>query len=327
MDISTFSPFKLRPKLRTRQLSCVALFLVWTAIQVVPAIAQDKKLITTNRPNGDSPVGSPFLLSNCTVFAIDAIELPSQETGILTAVQVRPGQEIEAGQRIATLDDATVRMEETIAMFEARMAREMAIDNTDIRFAEAVVQESKIALDAYREIEARGSASEAEMRSKILTVEQAELKLQHAKVAQKQLEVKNLLAGTRSQAIHDRLQRYQILTPFAGMVTTVDKHQGEWVQAGQSIASIVRLDELRVDSYIAMQLSHPSKLIGKSVSVSVQIDGPETPSLRLGGRITHYDPDVTSDGKVRIHATVQNARHNGFWQLLPGMSVSMNILN
>jgi multidrug resistance efflux pump len=262
---------------------------------------------------------------NCPVFAIDAIELPAKETGVIANLPWKEGDELQAKQIVAQIDASDVRMEEGIAASNAALARELANDTTDEDFASSVLTEANVSLKNYEELDRRGAGSATELRAKQLGVEQAELKLQHAKFARKQLLVKADLAQKSLESVRQRLKKFEIIAPFDGQLTKLHKRNGHWVQVGEEIASMVRLNELRVDAYVPLEGRHPSKLVGRNVWITL----PGTSDIdakRLGGIITHFDPEVTSAKTVRIHASVQNFKNDGFWQLLPGMLVSMEIL-
>ncbi len=264
-------------------------------------------------------------IDGCPVFAIDAIELPAQETGVLAEFDLQPGSEVKKGQSIAKIDASVVLMEEGVAMSNAALAREVANDTTDEGFAEAVLKEANIALENSKELDRTGAGSKQELRSKQLAVEQANLKLQQTKLARKQLLAKADLAFKSLDAIRQRLKKFEVIAPFEGQLTKINKRAGEWVQIGDSVAQLVRLSELRVDAFVPMQGQHPSKLIGRHVWVN--LPGVETNTVRrFGGVVTHFDPEVTSAGTVRIHATVQNQKHEEYWLLMPGMLVSLEIV-
>ena len=285
---------------------------------------------TQKSPSDNSVRSTVTNLSGCPVFAIDQINLPAQETGVLTSMPIGAGQDIIKNTLIATLDNEAVLMEQSVGQLQLRIARELAQDPTDVLFAAAVVQEAKINLETTKELLTRFAATEAEIRAKQLGVEQAELKLQQARMTQKQLGAKADLAAKTLAAMTQRLDRFTIKAPFDATVQSIDKRTGEWVQAGTSVVTLVRLDELRVDAFVSFQEQSPSQLVGRSVWVEMPIAADCDAALgnqpeRLAGKITHYDPAVTGTGSIRIHATIQNTRRNGHWQLLPGMLVQMQI--
>jgi multidrug efflux pump subunit AcrA (membrane-fusion protein) len=259
----------------------------------------------------------------CPIFAIDQLDLPAKESGVIDQLPVQINQEVVSGQVLGKLDQSTAILEESLAGKQAQVALALASDESDLRFAELLVEEARIALDSYDRIHARGAASDAEMRSKRLAVTQAELKVQHAIQTQEQLQLKARLAQASVLAASERLTRLQVVAPFAGSIAEVYRHPGEWIQLGQPILRLVRLDELRVDVYLPLDSLDITSLIDAPVTITANRVGMD--HVAFAGRITHYDPVVSSTNEVRVHATIQNQRLNGHWLLLPGMTAHMKV--
>ncbi len=169
--------------------------------------------------------------SDCVVMVIDSVDIPAKESGILATLNARIGQEFESDSLIGTLDNSTALLEDSLAAVQAQVAVALSRDQSDLKFAELVLEEAKIGLESYEQINLRGSATDSEMRAKRLAVTQAELKVQHAQQALEQLKLKARLAQASSIASRQRLDRLNIVAPFQGSVAEIHKHRGEWVQA------------------------------------------------------------------------------------------------
>jgi multidrug efflux pump subunit AcrA (membrane-fusion protein) len=260
---------------------------------------------------------------NCPVFVIDSLDIPAQENGMIANLNLQVNQEIAANQVLGNLDQSAAQLEESLAAKQAQLAIATALDENDLQFAELLVEEATIALQSYEQINSRGSATDAEMRAKRLSLSQAELKVQHARQNTEQLKLKARLAQASVIAASERLNRQKFIAPFAGSISEIFRRQGEWVQAGQPIVRLIRLDELRVDVYIPIQQVDVASLINAPVVITARRAGAD--AVQFSGRVTHYDPSVSSTGENRIHATIQNQRINGHWLLLPGMTARMKI--
>ncbi|MDZ4848759.1 MAG: HlyD family efflux transporter periplasmic adaptor subunit [Pirellulaceae bacterium] len=259
----------------------------------------------------------------CPVFVIDSLDIPAQENGIIAKLDVRVNQDIEVGQLLGHLDRTAAMLEESLAAKQAQVALAMAADDGDLKFAKLLVEEASIAFESYEQINSRGSATDAEMRSKGLSVTQAELKVQHAIQTIEQLKLKARLAQASVVAASERLNRLKFIAPFSGSIADVFRHEGEWVPMGQPVVRLIRLDELRVDVYIPIQDVDMASLVSAPVIVTARRAGMD--AVHFSGRVTHYDPSVSSTGEVRVHATIQNQRVNGHWLLLPGMTAHLKI--
>ncbi len=259
--------------------------------------------------------------SDCLVFAIDTIEIPARDVGFLAEVRVSQGMEVVKGDLLARLDSSAAELELQLTQLNAQIAAREAGDDSDIQLANSIVEEAKIILENFQTLRLRNSATESELRQRQIAVTQAEVKLTHAKQGAEQLKLRAQVAQSSILAAEEKLKRLKMIAPIDGTITEVLKKEGEWVQAGQPICKLVRLNELRVDFFVLRDTVEPSSLVGTRVHVFAKSS--DGTWAEFVGSITSFDPEVTSQGKVRIHATVQNQRLGRTWRLLPGMTVRL----
>ncbi len=260
---------------------------------------------------------------NSPVFAIDSLEIPAKQTGVLENLSVEVNQSVAANQKIGNLDRSAAKLEEAAAIVQSQFAATVANDESDVAFARMIVDEAKIALESYEQISARGSATDAEMRSKRLAVSQAELKVHNALQALEQAKLKARLAQVNVLTARHQLDSLDIVAPFAGTITEVLCESGEWIQAGQPVAKLIRLDELRVDCFVSRSHVNVASLIDQPALISILSHSNQRDTL--AGRVTRFEPQVTATGDIRVSVVVQNQRRNGEWLLLPGMTVDLQI--
>jgi multidrug efflux pump subunit AcrA (membrane-fusion protein) len=178
-------------------------------------------------------------------------------------------------------------------------------------------------LDNHNAIQA--SVAGSELRRLSLAVGHAEVTVQRAEHASKRLAVEAQLKAATLQAANLRLSRRRIASPLDGIVTAIHLHEGQWVEAGKPVALVVDLQHLLVDCLIPIQKVDLKRLVGLEVRVEAgQVSTGGTP-VRLAGKITSYDPQVSSQGMIRVHAKIQNARQGQHWLLLPGMNVKLEV--
>ena len=270
----------------------------------------------------DSGKAGWISFDKCMVFAAESVELPSQETGTIASLTVRENDSVAANQVIGKLDGKIAELEENAAGLQMQVATSEAMDESEIRLAEAFVEETKLQADQYEEMAAKGNASRGELKQRQLAAEQAKVRLGQSKTAKQQRELKSKLAQSAFVLSQQKVERLTLRSPISGTVTRIDHRAGEWVQSGTTVVKIIRLDEVRIDCFVNIDQLAPSSLVGKSIKVLSKRGSNE---LLFAGRITSYDPDVTGTGQVRVHATVQNQKQADHWMLLPGMSVSMQL--
>jgi multidrug resistance efflux pump len=256
------------------------------------------------------------------VVAPDVLEVAVQETGTILDLKVSENSMVTKGDLLGRLNSETIELEKQVAALQFQVAQAEALDDSDIRFAEMVVDETRIQYDAYEQMGNKGEASPLEVRQKKIAAEQAKVRLIQAKAARVQKELKAKLAQASYSVSQNKLDKLQIVSPVTGIVTRVDHRQGEWVSAGAAALHIVRMDELRVDFFIDLDQFEPSDLIGAKVEITPSMAATRS-HTRFVGMISGYAPEVSSTRKVRMSATVQNLKTEKAWSLLPGMNVSL----
>jgi multidrug efflux pump subunit AcrA (membrane-fusion protein) len=127
----------------------------------------------------------------------------------------------------------------------------------------------------------------------------------------------------KCDAAAEAVNRRQITSPLDGEVVEVKKNAGEWVQAGETVAHVVRLDRLRIQGFLyATEFEH-GEIAGRPVSVTVQLARGHQETF--SGKVVFVDPLIAARGRFRVRAEVTNRQANGQWLLLPGLNAEMTI--
>lgn len=266
--------------------------------------------------------GGWLTFEKCPVFALESIEIPSQEAGVIASIDVDENGAVEPNQVIGKLEGKVADLEKSVAGLQAQVAASEANDESEVRLAEAFVEEAQLQVDLYEEMIAKGTTGSADLRQKQLALSQAKVRLTQSKALKQQKELKSRLAQASVFLSQQKSDRLTLRSPISGTVKSIDHRPGEWVQAGVAIMKIIRLNELRVDCFVDIDQLDPAKLIEAPVKIYSKRGTTET---LFAGKIASYDPDVSSAGKIRVHAIVQNQKSGKHWLLLPGMSVSMQL--
>lgn len=67
-----------------------------------------------------------LVVDDMVVVLIDAVDVPASETGVIASIDVREGNSVKAGQRLASLDDRQAKLQESLAKTELQIAEEKA---------------------------------------------------------------------------------------------------------------------------------------------------------------------------------------------------------
>jgi len=282
------------------------LALIATVLMVQSSTAEDKNVI---------PIESVL------VTTLEKADVPAQEAGVLIALKVREGDMVTAGQPLALMNDKIAKLQRDRAAVELKLARAHAENDVKFRYAEKALAVTRAELQRAQDSvnKFRKAISQTEMDRLKLTMEKSALEVEQAQRDQLEARLESEVKEHEAQLAEEIVRRRTIVAPISGVVVQVSRSQGEWVQPGDAILRIVRIDRLRAEGFADARLVNRS-LAGHSVVLTLQESGQQPQTF--SGKLIFVSPEVNRfNGQVRIWATIDNPRH----QLRPGRSASMTV--
>ncbi len=269
-----------------------------------------------------APSTDAIHVDSVVVTLIEQVEVSAREAGPLVGVEVKEGELVTEGTLLARLDDTEATLARNKAQLELDIAKKQATSDVKTRYA-------KKSLDVATAEEQRGlesvgkfskSVSQSELDQLRLTKERSALELEQAKEDQQIAALTAKLKENEVATATYIIERRRVVSPLSGIVVQVKRHMGEWVQPGESIIRILRIDRLRAEAFLnAREVG--GDLVGRPVTLSVDLPGASHTEFR--GKILFVSPEVNPvNGQFRVWAEVENRD-----QLLrPGLQGSMVIL-
>jgi macrolide-specific efflux system membrane fusion protein len=251
---------------------------------------------------------------------IEHVELPAKEAGPLAELSIREGDVVAIDRELAGIEDAESGVAVNKAESELAIARTKAENDVAVRFArkahEVAAAEYRRALESVEKFQKSVSQTELDQlrlatEKCLLGIEQAELEQTVARLGVRQKEAELETARLK-------LGRHQLVAPFAGMVAEVKKGRGEWVNPGDIVLRLVRLDRLRVEAFV------PSRTFAgqPGQSVTAIVDVPGHGRVRSTATLVFVSPEVNPvNGQVLIWAEVENQE----LLLKPGQTATLEI--
>lgn len=265
-------------------------------------------------------------LPNCLLALDEEAQIPAQEAGVLQKILVKEGQQVSEKDLLAQIDDTIPRLQELVAGYKLDVARRQADDDIDRRFAEA---SAKV---AWAEVQQAKEANET-MKSTVPAADVRRRVLEHEKMvlsiekARKDLAVNALQAKVAEgelSAARANMERRRLVAPFDdAVVVELTRHAGEWVQAGEPVMRLVRMDRLRVEGFLNAKDFRAFEIQDRPVTVVVTLARGERESFP--GKIVYVKPLIEQGGEFLVRAEVQNRKENGVWVLNPGLNATMTI--
>ncbi len=177
---------------------------------------------------------------DCVIDPSAEVKIGSPVAGLIAEVAVDRGDEVEAGDEIARLEagieEATVRLDELQASSTAQLAAaetRLNFARTRLARSEALAQRGVATTEQVEQLQAEVQVAERER----------DLETQRRRLAELELE--------RSRA---QLERKTIRAPISGYIAARQMSAGEYVDQSAAIATLVRLDPLRVETFLPVSL-------------------------------------------------------------------------
>jgi multidrug efflux pump subunit AcrA (membrane-fusion protein) len=271
---------------------------------------------------GSTQAADELVVESALLRLIQQVEVPARVQGIISSIDALEGDSVDEGQTLAVVDDVEAKLLEGRAAIELQLSKEKLESDIAVRLAQKALgfNQSEFERMARAAEATPGSISASQLEQLRFQAGQAELDLEKAEHDRR---VDQLNADLKTKELE--LSRYnvdvrKILAPINGVVIEVLRQPGEWVEPGDKVLRIVRMDRLRVEGMIHMR-DIPGDLRGAPVTIS--IDAPGKGEITYPGKVVFVSPEISPvNGQVRIWAEVEN--RDGL--LKPGLRPRMTIL-
>lgn len=209
---------------------------------------------------------------SCLIEAYDTVKLATPVAGIVQDVLVDRGSVVAEGDVVARLDS---RVEE----ISRDLARARSEDRTEIEALEAKVEFLTAQAERRATLAQKNALSQAEAREAALEKEVAIHDLERAKLSL----VVAKLEVEQAEAV---LAQKTLKSPFAGVVTEKLATKGEYRNGESHVATIARLDLLRVEAFVPIAY-HTALKTGQTVEVVPEppFDTPRSATIRIIDRV------------------------------------------
>ncbi|MCH5376555.1 MAG: efflux RND transporter periplasmic adaptor subunit [Planctomycetes bacterium] len=252
---------------------------------------------------------------------IEEARTPAREAGVLKEVSAKEGQLVREGQLLARVEDSQARYQHRRAELEVQIAREEAEDDVIVRAAEKAAavahndwQRAEKAVDLNP-----NAISASEVEHLRLTAEKAALDVERSQRDFRIAQVNRDVKKNELEFAAEQLERHQVIAPIDGMVVEVNRRRGEWVEPGDNVARIVRIDRLRAEGFSDAREVR-ADWVGRAVTILIDKDGPNPESF--AGKIIFVSPEIDPvNGQIALWAEVDNPQ----LRLRPGLRGTMTI--
>jgi multidrug efflux pump subunit AcrA (membrane-fusion protein) len=289
---------------RGSRLKALLVLSVWFAAEVIAASAE------------------PLVVESALLRLTQQVEVPARAQGVLSSINVAEGDSVEQGTILAQMDDVEARLLEGRAAIELQLNKEKVINDVAIRSAQRAVVFNQTEFKRLERAgrDTPGSISISELEQLRFRAEQAELDLEKAQHERRQDQLSADLKTKELELSQYNVDVRKLSAPIKGVVVEVLRQPGEWVEPGEKVVRIVRMDRLRVEGMVHIR-DVPPNLRGAPVTIAMELPGKG--EMTFPGKVVFVSPEISPvNGQVRIWAEVDNK--DGL--LKPGLRPRMTIL-
>jgi macrolide-specific efflux system membrane fusion protein len=249
------------------------------------------------------------------------IEVPARAQGVIASMKVAEGDVVQQGAILAQVDDVESKLLHDRAAMELQLQKEKVRNDVAIRTAQKALAFHRAEFErldkAVRNLP--GSISTSELEEVRFRAAQAELELEQA---QYELRIDQQTAGLKNKELEltqFNVNVRKVTAPINGVVVEVLRHPGEWVEPGDKVLRVVRIDRLRAEGLVHVR-DLPPDLVGAAVTIAVEVPGKG--QNEFSGKVTFVSPEVNPvNGQTRVWAEIDNK--DGL--LKPGLRPRMTI--
>jgi len=286
---------------------------------------------------------SSLVSTNGKVEPVESGVARAERSGAVKNILVQRGQRVEKGQTLVELDASDAQAElKTAEARQAAIRAEMqvlaqggrAADRAGIDTAiDKARVELKIAQDAYAtaaRLRDKQAGTEAEVRSAKESVDRFQAQIQALEKQRGSLvtpadhsgaEARLDEAKTAAQLAEARIRMSVVQAPIAGSVYQFDLKPGAYLNAGDLVASIGRLDQVHVKVYV----DEPDLgRVMKGMPVTITWDA--LPGREWKGSVDRTPTEIIPMGARQVGEVICNI-DNPAMDLLPGTNVNAVILS
>lgn len=266
----------------------------------------------------DDAKAAEIQVESAILKTVETTVLSAEVAGIISVLDVKEGLVVEPGRELGRIRDEAVKLDLERAKTAIELAKKKQQSDIDQRLA---TKSQAVADNEYQ----RASAANLrvpdtyppnEIDRLRLVADRAKLEVERAKYQRDLATMDVTLAEHEYRKFYELYLRHKIKAPSAGVVVSIDKHLGEWVEPGTPLLTIVRTDLLRVEGFVTAEQAARIQ-VGDEAEVSLD-------ALRANAKVVFISPDTNPvNSQVRVFLEFENTKV----EFRPGLRVKAKLLS
>ena len=222
--------------------------------------------------------------------------------GVLMQLPVQEGQAVQAGDALAVIDDRVQRVAVEIARLQSE-------STAAVESAQAAVDLATVEWENQVGLEARGSATEQDVRQALAVKKQAQAELLRAQ--------ENVTVAIEQYKLEQaQLEQYTLRAEFPGVVQVIDTAEGSALRLNDPVLLLVNNDSLRAVINLPESLLRDERVVVGQTYRLQRLDKDHAVIEELLGVLENID-DIIDRGSQTIRFTFTIANPGSTEERMP----------
>ncbi|MEM8735689.1 MAG: HlyD family efflux transporter periplasmic adaptor subunit [Planctomycetota bacterium] len=274
-------------------------------------------------------VGQEALQSVMTFETLDRVTISARQDGFVVDNPYKVGDSFRQNELLVQLGTERLTLELQAAVAESEALRIQSENRAAEKNAISREQVARFQMKKYEEIES--SISPSQMRDRKFSIvpelerarveadlEQAVADREGALKDRQQAKFDSQAKKLQADVLRFDIQSSSANAPFAGVVAKQFKSEGSFVQRGDGLLEIYRMDVLQGVVLFRVADLPPGQAIG--TALEIQVADTKGRQVNLVSHVVRVAPSVETDDRYVAYLEIKNQFRDGRWAFLPGMA-------
>jgi len=265
-----------------------------------------------------------LMAQGAKVFFPDPITVAADADGKITKMLVDNGTVVQEGILIMEIDSRLAEKEVVVAQEELKAANLKAKDDSQILYSKAAQKVAEQDVKMSNDLISKGAENMMDNQKKRLELEKAGLQVSVSQTEKKREESDVEVKNAKLEAAKVQLALRRLLAMKSGMISGLDeKHQFDWVRAGEPICKLTSMDRIRIKGTVQVS-DAPHLLLNAPARVTIFYASGKGETLE--GSVGYVSPRATNIDEYPIHVDLPNRlTEDGQYLFREGMQADIEI--
>ncbi len=260
--------------------------------------------------SAQSSIVEPIVIKSALVKVAETTEIPVEQAGVLTKLNVKQGQRVRVGDLIASVDNRAFLLRLERARMDHEVAKKEAQSRLDFEYAQKsyLVAMSDVRRSEEANQRVPNSIPQSRIEKQILERERARLLLEKSQSDLEVAAMRTRLTAADIEAAKLELAKTEVFAKSEGIVIVVEKQVGEWVQPSDVVCQVVQTDRLKIEGFLP---AADASRIRVGSRAQVDFDYRWMTQKRIEGEVLFVSPSANPNNlQVVVSVEIPNVDRN-----------------